>query len=265
MSDVFNNGNNVSYHGFDGESGGISPDLINSNDATLVGGASIDTVIKVQGDGSLLLNGTDGFARLANESNYDVDRNDAWGGSFGLYSPAAASGEDYIFSKFDSVGILALLNATTGQIRLRILGSGGNLWVYSDTGAVPDDTQVLWNFSVDGSRTAAGVKMYFDGVRRNTNIIQDTLPDSSILNSKQMTYGIFSNEVAAPYKGNLDACFFRHGSVITDGGVAVDVTATEEVAELYGGGAWAAPSVGVGSLVNNGLINGGLANGGLVS
>lgn len=232
---VFDDANNVAFYPFSSESSGVTEDVLGNHNITLIG-AVINTTDPMVGPADVHGDGNDDKGVAANSDDFNLDATDPCGFSF-FITPDAIDTQVYI-AKSIGTGAGYRFGITSSKFEFRIIGSSGLLIVRPTINAVVGTKyHLVWNY--DGSTNASGVKLYINGVRRATSIISDTLTAGG---SNAVPFTILArSDSASWFEGNLDALLPRIGSQFTDDGVAVDVTAGGEVAELNNGGAGLEP------------------------
>lgn len=205
------NDNLIAYYKLDETSG----TTVNDSHSTYNGTSSGCTVNQSGKIGTAYTFGTSASCTVTGFPNFN---NQTFSMSWWCYPTAV--GNNYIISR-------------NGNYQFRMYPSSGLIGL--DVGAVVTPrgtmTQNAWNHMVgiyDGTNT----KWYINGVLRGK--VADTGPTTSAYN---LSFGVRASGLGGTswFQGKLDEiCFWDRP--LTDGGVALDATATGEVAELYNSG-----------------------------
>lgn len=205
-------------------------DLVNDNHGTLFG-ATYDTSDKKVGDASVVLDGIDDKIVIANETNFDFERTQAF--SLATWFKTSASGFGILFSKLRFAWpywgyefTLGDAAAITDNLVMFLVRDGANdRYIKVRGNTVVNDGQ--WRLGVmtyNGNGAASGVKIYVDGALETLTVMLDTL-DGSMLTDVPLHIGGRENN-SSVWSGRQDA------SVVWNR----EITAAE-VTELWNGGA----------------------------
>lgn len=144
---------------------------------------------------------------LANESNFDFDKDDKF--SVSLWIKSSSTGGATLVAKRNSSTsagwIFNIRNGSVSDDRLtvRLVNSTINrIIVNVDNVILRDDTLHHVGFSYNGNEDPSGIKIYIDGVAQTTVTEEDTLT-GSILNNTAVTIGA-RNDGTGNYTGVID-------------------------------------------------------------
>jgi len=160
-------------------------------------------------DNAISFDGTDDYIDVANESNFDFERTDAFSLEAWIYPASSASGNDTIIGKHDGNpnyrGYILYRNDTDNLyfILRNDNGSGNKIDILSTNNMV---TTGSWHHVVvtyDGSSTGAGVLMYVDGTLQTKNIVTDNLT-GTILNDLNLHIGDRNDSTTHRFEGLID-------------------------------------------------------------
>ena len=119
---------------------------------------------------------TDDYVTLGNVLNYTAD--DAF--SQELWIKTSSSADSWFIGKLDATGTgvgqaLLLLSSPVGLLEFQITGDAGGSIIVRSAATVNTGAWVHVVVTYDGSRTAAGVALYIDGVDSTGATMSDTL------------------------------------------------------------------------------------------
>jgi hypothetical protein len=188
------------------------------------------------GDDALDFDGTDDYATIADDASIDLERTDA----FSIYAwvKPATSKNQSIVAKRDSAA-----NAYRGyefwlrsdnKLSMILNGNSGNLIYVHSNETVTNGDQNFVVMTYDGSSTAAGVKLYIDGVLQSNTINNNNL-STTIVNNIPLRIGTRE-------QGDLDFDGSIDNVILYD-----DVRTDEEIASDY---ALFAGGSGVGNIID---------------
>lgn len=163
---------------------------------------------------SLSLNGSSQYVSIPTESIFDFKHTDPFTLSAWV-KRNSAGGYDEVISKTEGAsnyrGYRMLLTPSTGS-----LGNNSSLMVdlintYPSnyirlTTPTNSITTGVWHhvaFTYDGSSTAAGVKVYINGVEQTKTVVADTL-SATIVSSSNVGIGVSPAELSHYFDGNID-------------------------------------------------------------
>lgn len=170
-------------------------------------GTSTPTTGPTNGGNGLVFSGDD-YIYLANSSILSFERTDTF--SLGLWfnhantgnfvDGAPALGKRLDVGPFSGYALYLSESSISGTKRITMVmaGTSGSMFVYINDINMNTYADGLWHnifWTYDGSSTAAGNKLYFDGVSHSTTNFNDPTVSSSIINSS--IFSIYENNGSA--------------------------------------------------------------------
>lgn len=163
-------------------------------DLTLNGDATYGTDRDGNSNAAFSFDGTGDYASAGDV--LDQDGATAFSGASWIYFNSSASGSDIILGKHGSSSgsnatcYLFYINGGTGQlyILLRSDALTGDLILVQATNTLSADTWHHVAFTYDGSKTAAGTKLFIDGIEETPTGVTDNL-SGSISNTDEFQVG----------------------------------------------------------------------------
>ena len=193
----------VSHHTFDTD----ATDSVGSNDGTLAGDASIDTINATNqvGAGNLSLDGTGDYVDLSTHVSAYAGLTE---GTIAAWVRLSASGENTIFGLSDDGDVSSLLKFSidAGQLKWTNLNDAGDNVVAFSTATINDD---LWHH-VAVTVDATGNKLYIDGVQASVSYSSGAATNSQFANDITVTdeasigRSVQNNTVQAEFNGQID-------------------------------------------------------------
>jgi len=186
----------------DGSGTTAADDSGNGNTGTLTGTPAWGTGPNSNGD--LIFDGTDDYATIANESNFDFERTQPFSITFWIKVDAGASANRVIAEKTSTFGNQHgyVVFADTDNQRIRFLfieTTGGAIQVVGNAGDVIAGNWYFVACTYDGSSTGAGLKVY---VNAGTAVSGSGTIATSILNDSDFSIG--KPSLAGRFWGELD-------------------------------------------------------------
>lgn len=174
-----------------------------NNDGTLTGGATWTT--GPNSNGAVALDGTDDYVAVANESNFDRERTDAWSISAWVKVNSGASGGQPIAVKKQASGnqpgFEIFVDTTNDRVRVFIADStAAELQVNSANSSFSINAWHHVVVTYDGSSSGAGLKVYVDNGSAATG---SGTVSNSILNDSALNIG-YNNASALYLNGVVD-------------------------------------------------------------
>ena len=193
--------NLISYWKFDGEETGLNDFTSFGNNGVLTGTESY-----VEGKIGKALN-FDGssYITLANEPNFDFERTNPFSISFWLKSGTSQDLKSIVYKGADinSQG-WGIFVRSDSNIHFQLVNTDSSNEIEVRSISISDLFDGMWHhicITYDGSSSAGGVKIYYDGISQWRDPISNTLTDS-ILNDVAVKIGGFDNDKS--YTGEID-------------------------------------------------------------
>ncbi len=158
---------------------------------------------------ALILDGSDDYISVSNESQFDFERTDPFSISLWFkFSNNSTNGT--LFAKQlnggNFPGINFYIDGTNRRayfILVSVDGGGNSLNVSTSMNSLNRDTWTHVIMTYDGSSSATGVKIYFNGVSQSLTVGVNSLT-SSILNNTSPTFGRNLSSAGSTLKGSID-------------------------------------------------------------
>jgi hypothetical protein len=210
----------------------------NGNTGTLTNGATWTTG---QFNSAVNLDGTNDYVSIANESNFDFERTQAFNISAWVNRTSTAT-EDDIVEKvvtgssyrgytlwLSETGAIPCSNCIYANLNNNDAGLNNSISVYTSGVSTGSWHHIVMTYN--GSSQASSVKIYVDGVSQSITILRDTL-SGTILNNNNLLIG---DDIPGD-----PCCFF--GGKIDDVRIYNRALSAADVAVLYVNGFCASPT-----------------------
>jgi hypothetical protein len=194
----------ATFDNFTITNGERATDTTNVNPGAIYG--ATQTTGKTGFGNALNFNGTSDYVQIANESNFDFDRTNAF--SAGTWVKTDSSSVQRLLSKMTNAspytGYEFLIDENGGIVTYLVNDYATGNYIHEKTTQTGfnDDNWHYVSISYDGSSGADGLNIYVDGVEKTTTIYKDSLT-GSILNDVSVTLGSRNNQ-AYYLNGSLD-------------------------------------------------------------
>jgi hypothetical protein len=151
--------------------------------------------------GALDFDGTNDYVQLANESNFDFDRFDSYSIAAWIYRDSAADEDDIVLKVVNSTNYQGYAlwldpsgtcNGGTGSSCVAFdfaNAASDSLKVWTPNNSVPVAQWVHIALTYSGTSTAAGVRIYINGVNQTLNVQYDALSSGTALNNAPVVIG----------------------------------------------------------------------------
>jgi hypothetical protein len=202
------------------EGGGVDPNLVGwwklndgsgTSAADATGNGNTGTLANTtwgtgpNSNGDAVFDGTGDLITIANESNFDFERTDAFSITFWMKGNSSATGSDAVFDKSapsgNFQGFIVQHNADNALVNVALLDASGNaLQAPTANGSITLNTWYFIAVTYDGSSLGAGLKTY---INAGTAVTGTGTLSNTILNNASPYIG-FGNGLAGDFFGELD-------------------------------------------------------------